>query len=412
LKDYSRIARKIIVTLFLTHSLGSAAFIVIGSISAIVGAQLSGYQAWAGVPSASLQLGAAFAALIIGALITRTGWRWGVALGLAVGVLGAGLAASAIVKHSFLLFLGGVALIGVAWAAMRLSRFAAAEVNPPDQRGRAISYVVIGGTVGAVLGPLLVGPSGQMALQRGVNELVGPYWAAMIILSLATLLVTIGLRPDPRDVGKIVAEEHPESVSYQGPARPVAQILRTPGAIMAVSAMVVGQLVMVMLMSITSLYMRNNQHTLTDISLVISAHTFGMYAFSIISGRLTDRWGRGKVIISGSVTLVLASILAPLSTEVWFLSIALFLLGLGWNFCYVGGSALLTDQLSPAERSKTQGVNDLLLGLATAIGSLLSGLMFANLGYTSIGTLGVMITFGLMGITGWWMMRGQRLATA
>jgi MFS family permease len=109
-----------------------------------------------------------------------------------------------------------------------------------------------------------------------------------------------------------------------------------------------------------------------------------MYAFSVLSGRLSDKWGRVPVILIGAFTLLLACIAAPLSPNVIPLAVALFLLGLGWNFCFVGGSTLLADQLSPAERSRTQGTNDLLIGLASAVGSLGSGIVFAMSNYTVI----------------------------
>jgi MFS family permease len=409
-KDYSRIARRITFTLFATRSLVSAAFITSGAISVIVSVQLSGNPAWAGVPSSVMQLGTAFAALAVGATTDRIGRRWGLALGLAVGVLGAALAVGAIVAGAFLLFLGTSVLLGVASAAMRLGRFAAAEVHPPESRGRAISQVVIGGAVGSVVGPLLIGPSGRWAQQAGMNELVGPYLVTLVILALASLVVFIWLRPDPRDVGRRIAESHPETVVRQGPTRPVSQILRTPAALVAVSAMMFSQVVMAMLTGIVSLHMKNHQHALTDISVVVSVHTFGMFAFSMVAGRLTDRWGRGPVILSGTATLVLACALAPLSPDVLSLSIALFLLGVGWNFCYVGGSTLLSDQLSPEERAKTQGANDFLIGVAIATASFGSGLMFAGMGYTVIGIVGAVASLVPMGLTGWWMVRKRRLA--
>jgi MFS family permease len=130
--------------------------------------------------------------------------------------------------------------------------------------------------------------------------------------------------------------------------------------------------------------MRNHQHNLGNISAVISSHTLGMYAFSVLSGRLSDKWGRVPVILTGASTLLLACIAAPLSPNVIPLAVALFLLGLGWNFCFVGGSTLLADQLSPVERSRTQGANDLLVGLASATGSLGSGIVFALSNYTVI----------------------------
>lgn len=412
MKYYSRIARKIIVTLFATQSLVSAAFVASGTVSVIVAAQLSGNLAWAGVPSSVTQLGTACAALAVAATTDRIGRRWGLALGLAVGVLGTGLAVGAIVAGAFSLFLGGSVLLGVASAAIRLARFAAAEVHPPESRGRAISNVVIGGSVGSVVGPLLIGPSGRWAQQAGLNELVGPYLAALVILALASLVTFIWLRPDPRDVGRRIAEYHPEIVVHQGPTRSVSQILRTPAAVVAVSAMVFGQVVMAMLTGVVSLYMRNHQHALTDISMVVSAHVFGMFAFSMVAGRLTDRWGRGPVILSGTAMLVLSCALAPLSPDVLPLSIALFLLGVGWNFCYVGGSTLLSDQLSPQERAKTQGANDFLIGLATAAASFGSGLMFAGTGYAAMGIVGTVASLVPMGLTGWWMARERRLTVA
>jgi MFS family permease len=160
------------------------------------------------------------------------------------------------------------------------------------------------------------------------------------------------------------------------------QILRQPAAITAVTAMALGQVVMVAIMVITSLHMDDHHHARSDIYSVISAHTFGMFAPSIVSGWLLDRIGRGRMILAGAGILFLACIAAPLSPDVLPLGIALFLLGLGWNFCFVGGSTLLSDQLSPLERSRTQGTNDLLVGLASALISLSSGFIFAATSYT------------------------------
>lgn len=162
------------------------------------------------------------------------------------------------------------------------------------------------------------------------------------------------------------------------------EILRQPAALIAVIAMVLGQVVMVAIMVITARHMDHNHHGLTDVSRVIQAHTIGMYAFSVITGRLTDKWGRGPVIFTGAVMLFLSCLMAPLSPDVFPLAVALFFLGLGWNFCFVGGSALLSDQLSPLERSRTQGANDLMVGLASATGSFGSGIVFAATSYTVI----------------------------
>lgn len=374
-------ARKITAILFAQQSLASAGFIAAATLNSIVGKELSQNPSWAGVPTAVYLLAGAFSAFLWGYVFDAIGRRGGLVTGLITGVIGSCVTFYAIAIHSFPLFLTGMVMMGIANAAVQLGRFAAAEVNKPEHRGRAISNVVIGGTVGSVIGPFVAGPAGGIVGAWGVDELAGAYLFAAILFAIGALVVFFGLRPDPREIGAQVAEQFPETVSASGEVRSVLQILRQPAAQVAVISMVLGQMVMVLVMVITSLYMRGHDHALHSISAVISSHTFGMYAFSIISGRLADRWGRGVVILLGSATLVVSCIAATISPDVLPLGVALFLLGLGWNFCFVGGSTLLADQLSPLERARTQGFNDLLVGLASAFGSLESGFIFASLGY-------------------------------
>ena len=407
-----KLARKLTWVLFTAQAFGSAGFIAAATIASVAGAELSGREAWAGVPSAAFLLGSALAAYLWGVVMDALGRRTGLVLGLWTGVLGALVAAWALVQGSFGLLVVGLPLMGSAQAALQLGRFAAAEVSPVALRGRAISNVVLGGTVGAIMGPLLVGPMGAWSVQLGLPELTGAYAASAGMFVLALLVVFALLRPDPRDVGRQLELGTTDSVAA-GPARPLGVILRQPAVIAAVSAMVFGQVVMVMLMVITALHMTHHGHALTSISAVISSHTLGMYAFSVLSGRLTDRWGRAPVILTGTGTLLLACLLAPLSPQVLPLAASLFLLGLGWNFCFVGGSSLLSDNLSPAERSRTQGVNDLLLGLASATGSLGSGVVFAGVGYAAMGVVGAAVALlPLLSTLWWWRGRGSRLVEA
>jgi MFS family permease len=405
LYDCPRISRRVTHTLFAAQSLSRAAFVAAGTVSALVAVELGGQEAWAGVPAAVLQITGAFAALAVAGLTERIGRRRGLALGLAIGAVGAGVSAAAIAADALLLFLSGLTVMGAASAAMLLSRFAAAEVEPPERRGRAISNIVIGGTAGSIAGPLVVGPSGRWAVQLGMNELSGAYLAALVILAVAALSTWIWLRPDPRDVSRKMAAKHPEATAHRGSARPLVQILVAPAALVAVSAMALGQMVMVLVMVITSVHMQQQGHTLTGISLVISSHSLGMFAFSWVSGRLTDRWGRGPVILAGTGMLALASMLAPMRTEVLPLAAVLFVLGLGWNFCYVAGSTLLSDQLSVGERAMTQGANELLMGVTTAAASLGSGVLHSLAGYATVCMVGVAFSLLPMGLTAWWMSR-------
>jgi MFS family permease len=410
--DIPRLARKITLTLFTAMSLGSAGFLVAATVNTIVGAEISGNPAWAGLPAAFFTLGTAISSFLLGFVMDRFGRRWGMVIGLVLGLFGTLVAGVAIGIVSFPIFLAGMAFSGAARASLQLGRFAAAEVHPPGQRGRAISNVVIGGTGGAVLGPWLAGPMSQWALGAGYAEMLGPYVASFVLIALAALVIFILLRPDPRDLGKEVSQLYPESTPNEGQVRKISQIIRIPAAAVAIVAMVLSQAVMVMLMGITALYMKENNHELLGISLIISSHTFGMYAFSIFSGQLADRWGRGPVILIGAAGLVIACILAPISPNLAPLAISLFLLGLGWNFCYVGGSSLLSDQLNHLERARTQGFNDLLIGLATAIGSFISGLIFAALGYGMVGMVGAALAFIPLGMTLYWQVGQRRLAAS
>lgn len=403
------VQRKITRTLFLSQSLISAALITTGTVNSIAGAELSGVTAWAGIPATVFLVSTALGALSWGLLMERTGRRTGLGVGLLIGAAGGGLSGLALWKESFLFFLAGMALMGLGQAAMLLGRFAAAEVHPPEQRGRAIANVVLGGTVGSIAGPLLVAPAGVLAARIGVNQLVGPYGTAFVLFFIGAVVVWIWLRPDPMEIARKILSRAEEKDKPPEVREPLSAILSRPGVQVAILTMIIGQAVMVMIMVITSLHMKDLTHPLTSISLVISAHTFGMFAFSAVSGRLVDHIGREKVIMLGSAILILAGISAGLSPRVLPIAVSLFLLGLGWNLCFVGGSTLLTDHLSSGEQSRTQGVNDLFVGLASAIGSLGSGFVFAAVGFQVMGFIGAGFAVIPLGVAFWWS-RNNRLS--
>lgn len=410
MENLTRIARKITFILFVEQSLASAGFIAAATLNSIVAAKLSQHSNWAGVPTAVYLLAGALSAFVWGYVMDAIGRRGGLTLGLFLGVIGSAFAFYSIAQSSFAFFLVGMIFMGIANAAVQLGRFAAAEVNPPDARARAISNVVIGGTFGAVFGPNLVGPMGVLIKPITGDELAGAYAISFILFLIGMVTVFFGLRPDPREIGKQVAEKFPETQTGSGEVRSVFEVLRQPAALTAVIAMALGQVVMVLVMVITSLHMRDHDHMLRDISFVISAHTLGMYAFSIISGRLADRFGREPVILAGASTLILACLTATISPDVLPLSVALFLLGLGWNFCFVAGSALFADQLSQLERSRMQGFSDLLVGLSSAIASLSSGLIFAAVGYNMMAFISAGLSIIPVIFVAEWMMRKKSKA--
>lgn len=397
-------ARRIRNALFLTQSVFSGGYFGAVTVASIVGAALTNRPAWAGVPAAALLMGAAASATFWGLAMERIGRRSALTLGILTAVVGAAVAGWAIVLASFTLFIAGMLAMGVGRAASDLGRYVAGEVHPPAFRARAISTVVVGGTVGAVGGPLLVGPSGVAVRALGAPELAGPFAAAVLLLGAAAAIVMLGVRPAPKVLAQEIERQYPPPISSSNPAekRRLAVLLRLPATIVASTAMIFGQMIMVMVMVITSLHMRDNGHNLAAISVVISSHTFGMYAFSVISGQLADRWGRVPVILLGAVGLGAACLLSGLSSQLAPLAISLFLLGLGWNLCYVAGSALLTDGLRASERPALQGFNDTLVGAASAVASLGSGVVFASFGYQVMGVVGAAASLVPLLVLLWW----------
>ena len=406
-------ARKITWTLFVAQALSSTGFLASATITPIVGADLSGRPEWAGVPSALYQLGVAAASLLLGYGMDRFGRRRALVMGFTVGVAGAAIAGWAILVGTFAGFLCGLALMGPANAASALSRFVAAEVHPPEQRGRAIANVVIGGTAGTLMWPLLSVTLGPQFVRLNLSDLVWPFLVSVVLLALTAAVIFVFLRPDPRDIAHAIARNAPEAApATHGDPVPIAQILRRPGALVAIWSMVCAHAVMIMVMVITALHMRNHQHGVTAISLTTSLHVLGMFGFSIVSGRLADQIGRVPLIMCGAGVLILACLVAPLSPAFMPITAGLFLLGLGWNFCFVGGSSLLADQLSPDERARTQGFNDLLMGLVAATGSFLSGHVFASIGYQAMGAIAAALSLTPVAMAAWWQhtRRSDRVA--
>lgn len=406
----SRATRQIVTTLFVTQSLGSAALIANGTVNAIIGAKLSGRDDLAGLPGTLLLLGAASAAQPAGRLMARVGRRWGLALGFFTGLAGMLIGGTAIIAHSFPLFLVGLLLIGGARGAVDQSRYAAADAQIPERRAKAISTVVFAGTVGAIAGPALVAPSGNVLGFLGADPLAGPMWSGALLFGIAGLLIVAFLRPDPRDIARVIAATQPDTRPAGAPARPLGTIIRLPAAQLALAAMVFGQVVMVLVMSVTSLHMHNHSHGLGDVSLVLMAHTIGMFGLSVVNGALADRLGRKVAIALGALLLLGGSLLAPSSLMTAWLALALFLIGLGWNLCYIAGSSLLADILAPAECAQVQGANEVVVNLASATSSLSSGFILAALGYVALGLAGAALALCPLVLLGWQSLARARLS--
>ncbi|MEN9934988.1 MAG: hypothetical protein RLZZ387_1567 [Chloroflexota bacterium] len=383
-------ARRIATTLFVTQSLASAGLIANATINPIIGSRLSGQDALAGLPGTLLLLGAAGAAYPAGRLMQRLGRRPGLALGFLAGTLGMLVGGVAVVSHVFLLFLLGLLLIGASRGAIDQSRYAAADAQLPEHRARAISTVVFASTVGAIGGPALVAPLAGVVSGLGLDPLSGSMFGGSALFALAGALIVLFLRPDPLVIGRALAGDRQETVA-PGPPLTMREIVARPAAQIAAGAMVIGQMVMVLVMTVTSLHMHHHDHGLTEVSLVIGAHTLGMFGLSMVTGRVADRFGRRATIAVGAGLLVAGCLVAPVSLNTEWLALALFLVGLGWNLCYIAGSSLLSEAVGAAERGRAQGAADLAVNLTSACSSLGSGFILAALGYGVLCLLGAVL---------------------
>ena len=372
-------------SLFASQAAFSAAGIASFAVLTISAANLAGNAAYAGIPGAAMLFGRALAAYPIGWLMDRAGRRPALALGYLMGVVGAVVGALAIMGGSYAGLVAGAAIFGMSRTASDQSRYVAAEVHPARRRGRIIGRMVFAGTIGAIAGPLIVRASTELAEGAGIEQFAGPWLAAAVLVGVAVALILTFVRPDPRDMAVQTPFEAVARGGSDGSVRPLREIFRAVNVQVAVLAMLVGQLVMVMVMTIAPLHLHNHGHVPTTISIAVAVHTVGMFGLAALTGRLVDRYGRMPVIVLGSVQLIAASVLTPFSADLGVMLLAMFLVGYGWNMCFVAGSALLIDGLSPRERGRTQGAGDALAAVAAATGSLATGPVFSAGGMNWVG---------------------------
>lgn len=397
--------------LFISQSLFSAAMIAAFTLTPILAAELGGSDNVAGVPNTLTLLGRAAAAYPIGWLFDKVGRRLGLSLGFALALAGAVLTVWSVMNTSFIGFCAGAALMGMGRGGSDQARYVAAEVQTADRRAKVIGLIVFAGTVGAIGGPALVAPSARLASAWDLLSDTGPYLAAIGLYAVGLLTIFIFLRPDPRQISRALEAENPNKEPAL-PVRPLSQIFRQPTVLLAVAAMAIGQLVMALIMVITPLHMDHNNHSTESVSLVIMAHTLGMFGLSSVTGWLIDRYGRVPLIVAGSAILIISGILAPLSVAVPNLAVALFLLGLGWNFCFIAGSSLLADALAARERARAQGASEVLVSLATGVGSLGTGAVFNQGGMTAVAAVGIALSLLLVTLLFWFGRLQQRTAPA
>jgi MFS family permease len=408
---FSRRERAVLGVLALGTAVGSTGLAAGGTAGALLGAELAGTDAAAGVPLGLLVVGSAAAAPLISFSTARLGRAPSLGLGYAVGVGGAALVVAAAVAESFAVLLLGSVLLGAANSALFLTRYAAADSVGPGVRGRALGTVFFATALGAVVSPLLLGPSGDLVEGLGLPRLSGLYGVAIIAFGLAGLTLGAGLASGVLD-GRPPGPERSTGGAPGVTRRELAVGLRAPSARGALLVLGAANLVMVAVMAIAPVHLTDHGHNLEFVGIVISMHVAGMFAPSPISGWLADRIGPLAVAAVGFVLLGSFGVGGVVVDEQSgiALSALLVLLGLGWNFGIVGGSTSLSAAMTPRLRPHAEGIGEVAMGIAAGLGAPIAGVLVAAGGFSSLSLVAAAVAIGVIVYVRWATLRWNAAA--
>lgn len=381
---------------------GLAAGITVG---ALLAQDMLGTDSYAGVPTGLFTLGSAGAALLVGRLSQRWGRRAGLATGFLAGGIGAvGVVLAALFNSIPLLFLS-MLVYGAGTATNLQARYAGTDLALPAQRAKAISMAMVFTTFGAVAGPNLVNLTGNLASSIGAPPLSGPFMLAAVAYIAAGLVLLLFLRPDPFVVAKAIAEgQQANAVSGQSEISRAHEIsANKKGILLGATVMVLTQIVMIAIMTMTPVHMQHHGHGLGKVGLVIGIHVAAMYLPSLITGVLVDKFGYSFMSYASGFTLLLSGLVAAFGPgeSMGVLILALALLGLGWNFGLISGTAAIVDAAPPQVRAKTQGTVDVLIALGGASGGALSGMVVAHSSYAALSLAGAFLSLLLIPVVVW-----------
>ena len=398
--DLLLVHRHALRVVMLSQLLGGAGLAAGVTVGALLAEQMLGTDSLAGLPTALVTLGSALTAYVVGWVTQRRGRRFGLAAGFTAGALGAaGVASGALLDNVIVLFVA-LFVYGAGTATNLQARYAGTDLAPAAQRGKAISIALVDTTAGAVAGPNLVEPLGDVARRIGFPPLAGPFLLAALAYLAAGAVLLVRLRPDPYLLAREVAARAGTEVSQ--PADEAGD-RGGRGAVVGATVMVLTQVAMVSIMTMTPVHMRAHGHALGDVGLVIGVHIGAMYLPSLATGLLVDRLGRVRVALAAAATLLAAGVVAGSAPgdSLPLLIVALALLGLGWNLGLIAGTALVVDGTSPAARPRVQGAVDVLIALCGASGGALSGVVMAGRSYAMLAVLASLLALLLVPVVVW-----------
>ncbi|MBX4178448.1 MFS transporter [Streptomyces geysiriensis] len=394
----TRTQKRVLTVLFASQILSGLGLAAGTTVAALLVQDMLHSTALAGLSSGLLTAGSALAAIAVGRLSQARGRRPGLATGYLVGALGAAGVITAAATDSPALLFVALFLYGAGTAVNLQARYAGADLAAPAHRARAISTVLVATTLGGVAGPALAGPTGTLAVALGLPSLTGLFVIATAAFTLAALVLMIWLRPDPLLIARTL-HTHTAGTSAPPASEPAPGTTRRgPSLPLGVLVLVLTQIVMVAVMTMTPVHMHAHGHGTAASGIVIALHVGAMYLPSPLTGRLVDRFGPAPIAVWAALTLLASGILAATAPDssVALLALALVLLGLGWNFGLVSGTAIVTDAVPLTTRAKTQGLVDVAVAIAGAAGGMASGLVVAAAGYPALAITGAALALALL----------------
>jgi len=387
------LARRNALVLAVTQALAGGNSTVLVATAGIVGTTLAPDKSLATLPISIYVLGMWMGTLPLGALARRLGRRNALQIGTVCGVLTGLICCLAVLQGSFLLFNVGAVFSGLYASAHQSYRFAAAVTASEAFRPKAISWVLFGGVVAAVVGPQLV---------IATQDLWPPYFfaatyvgqSALALISAGVLMFTNIPKPPPR--------------SAAGNGRPLGEIAKQPRFVVAVACGVAAYSTMNLLMTSAPLAMVMCNHSVTDATLGLQWHVLGMYAPSFATGALISRFGLERITGAGLALIIVAAVIGIAGISLWHFWVALALLGVGWNFAFIGATTMVTHCHRPNERNKVQAFNDFLVFGSMAIGSFSSGALLVSFGWSMVNEVAFPVVLAATALLVWGTLRGRR----
>ncbi|HLR41928.1 MAG TPA: MFS transporter [Pseudogracilibacillus sp.] len=388
---HEKLYKRSLIIVVLSQIFGGAGLAAGITVGALIAQDMLGTESYAGLPAALFTLGSALSAYLVGRLSQKHGRRKGLSTGFFVGGIGAiGVIFATTMGNVIFLFIA-LFVYGAGTSTNLQARYAGTDLAKENQRATAASIAMVSTTFGAVAGPNLVTPMGKVAEAIGIPALAGPFILAAAAYLLAGLVLFLFLRPDPLKVAEFIALQESKQETETATGEKIGQQTVNKSAVLAgAGILVISHVVMVAVMTMTPVQMKNHGASLSAVGFVIGLHIAAMYLPSIGTGVLVDKIGRKFMATASVVTLAFSGLLAAFAPgdSLFLLTTALVLLGVGWNFGLISGTAIIVDATTIDVRARTQGSVDVWVAIGGTFGSLVSGIVVAALSYMALGIIG------------------------